>query len=74
MEELALNEFRRQVSEYINQTYYANKSFTLTKGGKKVAVLLPMAAFARLQELEAWHSYMASKEQESIQPASTNEE
>ena len=43
MENLAMNEFRRQVGEYINQTYYANKSFVLTKGEKRVAALVPLA-------------------------------
>lgn len=55
MENLAMNEFRRQVGEYINQTYYANKAFVLTKGEKKVAALVPMAMLNRLTELETFY-------------------
>lgn len=55
IENLAINEFRRQVGEYINQTYYAGKAFVLTKGEKKVAALVPMAMFNRLTELEAFY-------------------
>ena len=54
MENLAMNEFRRQVGEYINQTYYASKAFVLTKGDKKVAALVPMAMLNRLSELETF--------------------
>lgn len=50
-----MNEFRRQVGEYINQTYYANKAFVLTKGEKKVAALVPMAMLNRLTELETFY-------------------
>ena len=53
METIALNEFRRQVGEYVNQTYYASKAFTLMKGTKKVGALVPMATLDRLAELEA---------------------
>ncbi|GAB3642009.1 type II toxin-antitoxin system prevent-host-death family antitoxin [Spirosoma arcticum] len=56
MENVAMNEFRRQVGEYINQTYYAGKAFVLTKGEKKVAALVPMATLNRLSELEAFYS------------------
>lgn len=45
MENLSVNEFRRQVGEYINQTFYAGKAFMLTKGEKKVAALIPLAMF-----------------------------
>ena len=55
MEHLAMNEFRRQVGEYINQTYYAGKAFVLTKGEKKVAALVPVATLARLEELETFY-------------------
>ena len=48
-----MNEFRRQVGEYINQTYYAGKAFTLVKGTKNVGALVPMAMIERLAELEA---------------------
>lgn len=51
-----MNEFRRQVGEYINQTYYAGKAFVLTKGEKKVAALVPMAMLNRLAELEAFYT------------------
>lgn len=55
MEELAINEFRRQVGEYVNQTYYAGKSFVLTKGEKKVAALIPIATLTKLAELEKFY-------------------
>jgi prevent-host-death family protein len=55
MEHLAMNEFRRQVGEYINQTYYAGKTFVLTKGEKKVAALVPVETLARLEELETFY-------------------
>lgn len=56
METLAMNEFRRQVGEYINQTYYAGKAFVLTKGEKKMAALVPIATLHRLQELEEFYA------------------
>ncbi|SFF28616.1 prevent-host-death family protein [Spirosoma endophyticum] len=56
MENLTMNEFRRQVGEYINQTYYAEKAFVLTKGEKKVAALVPMAMLNRMTELEAFYA------------------
>ncbi len=51
-----MNEFRRQVGEYINQTYYAGKAFVLTKGEKKVAALMPIAMLNRLTELETFYA------------------
>ncbi len=48
-------EFRRQVGEFINQTYYAGKTFILTKGEKKVAALVPVSVLDRLTELEAFY-------------------
>lgn len=64
VENLAMNEFRRQVGEYINQTYYASKAFILTKGDKKVGALIPMAMFNRLTELEAFYAQtVADREQ-----------
>ena len=65
MENLAINEFRRQVGEYINQTYYANKSFVLTKGEKKVAALVPMAMLNRLTELETFYAQTIADPQQS---------
>ena len=65
MENLAINEFRRQVGEYINQTYYANKSFVLTKGEKKVAALVPMAMLNRLTELETFYAQTMADRQQS---------
>lgn len=56
MENLTMNEFRRQVGEYINQTYYAGKAFVLTKGEKKVAALMPIAMLNRLTELETFYA------------------
>lgn len=56
MENLTMNEFRRQVGEYINQTYYAGKAFVLTKGEKKVAALVPIAMLNRLTELETFYA------------------
>lgn len=53
MEEIPMNEFRRQIGEYVNQTYYANKTFVLTKGQKKLAALVPIAQLERLAQLEA---------------------
>ena len=65
MENLAINEFRRQVGEYINQTYYANKSFVLTKGEKKAAALVPMAMLNRLTELETFYAQTMADRQQS---------
>jgi hypothetical protein len=53
MEEIPMNEFRRQIGEYVNQAYYANKAFVLIKGQKKLAALVPMAQLERLAQLEA---------------------
>ena len=55
MENLPLSEFKRQVSEYINQAYYAGKTFGLTKGEKQVAALVPMSMISRLAELETFY-------------------
>lgn len=64
IENLAVNEFRRQIGEYINQTYYASKAFVLTKGDKQVGALVPMAMFNRLTELEAFYAQtLADREQ-----------
>jgi len=52
MEKIAVNEFRRQVGEYINQVHYAGKAFVLTKGEKKMAALVPISLLDRLTELE----------------------
>ncbi|XWW48539.1 hypothetical protein JYG30_25570 (plasmid) [Fibrella sp. USSR17] len=56
MDNLPLNEFRRQVGEYVNQTYYASKAFILLKGERKVAALVPIALVDRLAELEAFYA------------------
>lgn len=53
MDTLPVNEFRRQVGEYLNQTYYAGKAFTLMKGNRPMAALIPIAMLDRLNELEA---------------------
>ncbi|MBR8837144.1 MAG: type II toxin-antitoxin system prevent-host-death family antitoxin [Stigonema ocellatum SAG 48.90 = DSM 106950] len=60
-----MNEFRRQVGEYINQTYYANKSFVLTKGQKRVAALVPIAILDRLSELESFYSQTLADRQQA---------
>lgn len=52
MDTLAVNEFRRQVGEYLNQTYYAGKAFTLMKGNRHMAALIPITMLDRLVELE----------------------
>ncbi|ADB42915.1 prevent-host-death family protein [Spirosoma oryzae] len=65
MENVAMNEFRRQVGEYINQTYYANKSFVLTKGQKRVAALVPIAILDRLSELESFYSQTLADRQQA---------
>lgn len=65
MENLAMNEFRRQVGEYINQTYYANKAFVLTKGEKKVAALVPMAMLNRLTELETFYAQIQEDQRQA---------
>ena len=52
MDTLPVNEFRRQVGEYLNQTYYAGKAFTLLKGNRRMAALIPIAMLDRLVELE----------------------
>lgn len=71
MEDLLMNEFRRQVGEYINQTYYAGKTFVLIKGEKKVAAMVPIATLNRLRELEDFYTRtMADQEQ----TGSTNNE
>lgn len=62
--ELPLNEFRRQVGEWVNQTYYANKAFVLLKGDRRVAALLPIALLDRLVELEAFYAQTIEKSQE----------
>lgn len=56
MDTLPVNEFRRQVGEYLNQTYYAGKAFALVKGEKQVAALVPMAMVERLAQLELIHN------------------
>ena len=71
MTTLPMNEFRRQVGEYVNQTYYAGKSFTLLKGERAVAALVPMALLDRLNELEA---YYAQTIEDQNQPASPDTE
>lgn len=52
MDTLPVNEFRRQVGEYLNQAYYAGKAFTLLKGNRRMAALIPIAMLDRLVELE----------------------
>jgi prevent-host-death family protein len=52
MEKIAVNEFRRQVGEYINQVHYAGKGFVLTKGEKRMAALVPISLLDRLAALE----------------------
>ncbi len=66
MEKLAMNEFRRQVGEYVNQTYYAGKAFVLTKGEKRVAALLPVAMLDRLKELEAFYARTIAESQQAV--------
>ena len=56
MTTLPMNEFRRQVGEYVNQTYYAGKSFTLLKGERAVAALVPISLLDRLNELETYYA------------------
>ena len=77
MEHLAMNEFRRQVGEYINQTYYARKAFVLTKGEKNVAALVPMSMLNRLTELEAFHAQTLAnqhhRESATFEGTSSNE-
>lgn len=58
-------EFRRQIGEYINQTYYASKAFVLTKGEKKVAALVPITMLNRLTELEAFHAQTLANQDNS---------
>ena len=65
MESLTMNEFRRQVGEYVNQTYYASKAFMLMKGEKKVAALLPIAMVNRLAELEAFQAQVMAERQQT---------
>lgn len=55
MQLLPVNEFRSQIGEYVNQVYYANKFFTLTKGTKLVAALVPISLLDRLATLEKFH-------------------
>lgn len=77
MEDILTTEFRRQVGEYVNQTYYAQKSFRLFKGNKPVAVLVPVTTLERLAELEAFYeetiqarqAVEADQESVSIGPA-----
>lgn len=64
MDNLPLNEFRRQVGEYVNQTYYAGKAFTLLKGERKVAALLPIALVDRLAELEVFYAQTIQSRQD----------
>ena len=71
MESLAMNEFRRQVGEYVNQTYYASKAFVLMKGEKKVAALLPIAMVNRLAELEAFQAQVMAERQQN-EPTNTD--
>ncbi|QJD81688.1 type II toxin-antitoxin system Phd/YefM family antitoxin (plasmid) [Spirosoma rhododendri] len=52
MDTLLVNEFRKQVGEYLNQTYYAGKAFTLMKGNRPMAALVPMSLLERLTQLE----------------------
>ena len=66
-DDLPLSEFRRQVGEYTNQTYYSGKAFVLLKGGRRVAALLPIALLDRLVELEAFYAQTIEKEQELSQ-------
>lgn len=65
MDNLTMNEFRRQVGEYINQTYYANKAFVLTKGPKQVAALVPMTMLDRLTELETFYAQTLADRQQA---------
>jgi len=60
-----VNEFFRQVGEYINQTYYAGKAFVLTKKEKKVAALVPMALLNRLTELGTFHDQTTENQRQA---------
>ena len=51
-----MTEFRRQVGEYVNQVYYAERTFLLTKGEKSVAAVVPMSLLERLAELEEFYA------------------
>lgn len=74
MENLTTNEFRRQVGEYINQTYYAGKAFVLTKGEKKVAALIPTTMLNRLTELETFYAQtMADRQPSEISAVEADE-
>ena len=68
MDNLPLNDFRRQVGEYVNQTYYAGKAFVLLKGERKVAALLPIALVERLSELEAFYAQTIQSRQDPGTP------
>lgn len=63
MDVLPVNEFRNQIGEYVNQVYYASKAFTLTKGAKPVAALVPITLLERLATLEKFHEDTLAAEQ-----------
>lgn len=66
MESLSVNEFRKQVSEYLNQTYYAGKAFTIMKGNRPMAALVPIDMLERLAHFE---DLLASQAQLADLPA-----
>lgn len=70
MDTLAVNEFRRQVGEYLNQTYYAGKAFTLMKGNRPMAALIPITMLDRLIELE--NELQARSTLYNIEPSSAD--
>lgn len=51
MEVITANDFRRQVGEYLNRTYYAKEHFVITKSGKQIAALVPIAILERLTQM-----------------------
>lgn len=67
MDTLPVNEFRKQVGEYLNQTYYAGKAFTLMKGNRPMAALVPISLLERLSRLE---DQLASQAQLPTHPLS----
>lgn len=65
MDIVTANDFRRQVGEYLNRTYYAKEQFVITKSGKQIAALVPIIVLERLTQLEG--QYQADdKDQEPI--------
>ncbi|QMW03336.1 type II toxin-antitoxin system prevent-host-death family antitoxin [Spirosoma foliorum] len=52
MEKITANDFRRQVGEYLNRTYYAKEQFVIIKSGKQIAALVPISILERLTQLE----------------------